>query len=359
LSSNLERSLFAGIFCLVELHSNAQDRVRGGLTLDQRSCKSRRLCSLLMFIIFISCITQLRVCSSLAGQNPMESEKEEGQIASPESTGPIITDTTIPQALGTATLFVPWFMSFANSVFNSNWNRTSGDRDLLSLSVSPQLYYGVAPRTEVYLVVPYLHNWTWGLRQPPQGGPTHADFGGLGNVSITGKYLLTEEHPNYPAISGIFTATFPTGHHRHLDADKLGTDFLGRGSYTFTPGLNFFKYLKPFLLYGNIWYTFYTPATVNGEEKYYSDRVTLNLAAEYPIVLDRLVFLFEFVSFYDVGRLLGHRENQYSEVQMSILPAVEVLATENWSVDIGVLIDLFGKNSTAGYSPNLSIFYSF
>lgn len=29
LSSNSERSLFAGIFCMVELHSNGQDRIRG------------------------------------------------------------------------------------------------------------------------------------------------------------------------------------------------------------------------------------------------------------------------------------------------------------------------------------------
>ena len=299
------------------------------------------------------------VWGSDVSHSSTEGARGEGSKASPRSTGPIITDTTIPQALGTATLFVPYFLTFAGSEFASNWNRASAGDDSLSLSVSPQLYYGLAPRTEVYVVVPYLHNWVWNASDPPPAGPTHANYGGLGDVSITGKYLLLEEHPSFPAVSGIFTATFPTGHHRHLDADKLGTDLLGTGSYTFTPGLNFFKCVNPFLLYGNLWYTFYTPATINGEQEYYSDTVTLNLALEYPIILNRLVFLFEFVSFYDVGRLIGHPENQPSEIQMSILPGLELLATENWSVDIGVLIDLFGKNSTAGYAPNLSIFYNF
>ena len=107
-----------------------------------------------------------------------------------------------------------------------------------------------------------------------------------------------------------FFAGFPSGHYRHLNPRFLGTDLIGQGSYTFTPGLNFYKYIPPALLHANLWYTLSTDTTVAGKRTYYPDKVTLNLAMEYPIVRRRWIFLFEFVSSYDGGRLIGPQANQ-------------------------------------------------
>lgn len=287
-----------------------------------------------------------------------EKVRVRGQKSSPQTTGPIITDTTLPQALGTATLFIPTFLAFTGGEFNPNWRRANAGGDFKSLLTSAQLFYGVAPRTEVYLVVPYLHNWAGNVNRPRPAGQKDADFGGLGDINLTAKYLLLAEQVKFPAVSGVFSTTFPTGHHRRLNPKNLGTDQLGRGAFAFTPGINFYKYVHPFLLYGNLWYSMFTDAAVAGVKKYYRDRVTVNLAAEYPL-RKPFVFLLEFDSTYDAGRLIGPRSNQPPKIIMSLLPALECIVNDDWSFVAGVLIDFSGKNTRYNYAPNFSIFFNF
>ncbi|HZE21393.1 MAG TPA: transporter, partial [Desulfobaccales bacterium] len=235
----------------------------------------------------------------------------------------------------------------------------SAGGDFQSLTLAPMLSYGPAGRTELDLTIPYLHNWASNVTDPAPTGQRSANFGGLGNISLEGKYLLVKEQPFIPAISAVCLVDFPTGHHRRLNPGDLGTDLLGRGAFTFTPGLNFYKYLAPFLLYGNLWYTMATAATVNKKRTYYPDRITVNFAAEYPLPAKNFVFLFEFVSTYDGGRLIGHRANEPARILMSVLPALEFIPNPKWSLAAGVLVDLFGKNSAFAYTPNVNIFYNF
>jgi hypothetical protein len=282
-----------------------------------------------------------------------------GQRGAPNTTGPIITDTTIPQALGTATLFLPWFLSFTGGNFSPGWRREGAGGNFSSLSGSMQLYYGVLPHTSVYMVVPYIHNWAWEVNQPAPNGNRGANFGGLGDVSVTGKHLFLDEQRYFPAISGIFTATFPSGHHIHLNPGNLGTDQLGRGAYAFTPGVNLYKFVPPVLLYGNLWYTMYTAANVGGKRLYYPDRVTVNLALEWPLVRGRWVFLWELVSYCDAGRLCGHVANTAPQALISTQIGLEFLATHDFSLVPGVFIDLLGKNISYNFTPNLSVFYYF
>jgi hypothetical protein len=279
--------------------------------------------------------------------------------ATPATTGPIITDTTIPQALGTASLFMPGFFSVTGANFNPGWRRVSAGGDYRSLTAQMQVYYGILPRTEVYATVPYTHNWAANVDPPAPNGQRRADFGGLGDVSLTGKYLLLEEHPIRPAVAGVLTATLPTGHHCHLNPGNLGTDQLGQGAFSFTPGLNLFKYAPPFLLYANVLYTLSTGATVAGNRLYYPDQVGVNLAMEYPLPGTRLVLLWELVSYFDAGRLLGPRANQSPQALMSTLPGLEFMVNKDFACVAGVLIDLMGKNTTCAVTPNFSVFYYF
>jgi hypothetical protein len=320
---------------------------------------SRILRYLVLLALLVLALPASRALGAAPDQEARKARREKGQRATPDTTGPIITDTTIPQSLGTATLFLPTFWALQSGNFSPNWRRVSAGGNYQSLNPMAQLYVGVAPRTEVYAVVPYLHNWAGQVNQPAPTGQRNANFGGLGDVSLTGKYLLLKEQANLPAVAAILTTTFPTGHHRHLNPGNLGTDQLGQGAYTFTPGLNLFKYLPPVLLYGNLWYSMSTAATVNGVRTYYPDSVTLNLAMEYPLKEKQLVFLLELVSSYDAGRLIGPRANQAAVTLVSVLPALEFIASKDWSFDLGVLIDLFGKNTGYHYTPNFSVFYNF
>jgi hypothetical protein len=312
--------------------------------------------------LLLACLwvwTPIRVPAVYGAEAPREGEAPvQGEKSLPQTTGPIITDTTIPQSPGTFTLLIPTFLAITGGNFSPDWRRVSAGGDFHSLATPAQLFYGVAPRTEVFVVVPYLHNWAGNVNQAAPSGQRDADFGGLGDVNFTGKYLILAEQEKLPAVSAIFSTTFPTGHHRRLNPGNLGTDQLGRGVYAFTPGLNFFKYAKPFLLYGNLWYSMFTDANVAGVRTHYRDRVTVNLAAEYPLA-GPWVFLCEFVSAYEAGRLIGSKPNQPPKALMSLLPALEFIVNDDLSLAAGVLIDLFGKNTQCNYTPNFSIFYYF
>ncbi len=95
-----------------------------------------------------------------------------------------------------------------------------------------------------------------------------------------------------PTVTALFATGFPTGHFRHFNPGRLGTDDIGGGAYAFTTGPNVSKYLKPFVFYGNLWYTMQTDNTTVGVDaddnpihnrNHPRDYVTVNLAAEYPI----------------------------------------------------------------------------
>jgi len=176
-----------------------------------------------------------------------------------------------------------------------------------------------------------------------------------------------EEGPVAPTVSAIFTPTFPSGHFRHLNPGRLGTDAIGGGTYAFTTGFNLSKYLKPFIFYGNFWYTMqtdYTTAEVEeagiGVERgnHPRDYVTVNLAAEYPIT-KKWVALLELTSTWDGGRFIGPKANLDPTALLSVLPGIEYMATEKFSLALGVNIDLAGKDATTNITPMLSMVYLF
>ena len=238
--------------------------------------------------------------------------------------------------------------------------------------MSLKLTYGLWNNLEVYSVIPYIHNWAGSVQEPGPRGERAADFGGLGDINLTFKYRLVEESEVAPTVSAIFSPTFPTGHFRRLNPGRLGMDQLGSGSYNFTTGLNVSKFLSPFIVYGNLWYTMGTAFTgkedrcplvqdengdlVEGDpvstqvRNYPRDFVTVNLAAEYPIT-KRWVALLELTSYWDAGRLIGHQSNLAPTALLSILPGIEYMATDKFSLALGVQIDLAGKNALCQRHP--------
>ena len=227
--------------------------------------------------------------------------------------------------------------------------------------------YGLWDNLEVYAVIPYIHNWANNVSEPGPRGERSSDFGGIGDINLTFKYRLVPEGPIAPTVSAILSPTFPSGHFRHLNPGRLGTDAIGGGTYALTTGLNISKYLKPFIVYGNLWYTFQTDYDTNDVDEqgnpitrwnHPRDFVTVNLAAEYPLT-EKWVALIELVSNWDAGRLIGPKANMAPTALLSCSPGIEYMATEKFSLAMGVQVDLTGKDTSANITPLLSMVYAF
>jgi hypothetical protein len=92
--------------------------------------------------------------------------------------------------------------------------------------------------------------------------------------------------------------------------------------------------------------------------QYPGDFVTVNVAAEYPLT-EKWVALLELTTYWGGGRLFGPGTNVPQESLVSILPAIEYMATDKFSVALGLNIDLVGKNTDATVAPLLSVIYAF
>jgi hypothetical protein len=297
-----------------------------------------------------------------------EGKKEEAkEDECPATFGPIITDTAIPIDKGQFAVQPTFGLGFVTGSLTRSWRRVSAGGDFKSFGMDWRFTYGLWNNLEVFVVVPYVHNWASSVNEPGPNGERSANFGGLGDVNLTFKYRLVEETEVKPTVTALFATDFPSGHFKRLNPGRLGADAIGGGAYVFTTGLNLSKYVKPFIFYGNLWYSMQTAFSTRGEDaagnsvyfrNYPRDFVTLNLAAEYPLT-KKWVALLELTSFWDGGRLFGHQANVTPAALVSVMPGIEYMATEKFSLALGVNIDLLGKNADATVTPLLSMVHAF
>lgn len=294
-----------------------------------------------------------------AAPAPGAEKNEEKKEECPSTFGPIITDTAVPIEKGKFAIQPTFGLSLTTNNFTQSWRRVNAGGDFQSFSMPWKFTYGLLNNLEVYVVIPYIHNWASNVKEPGPNSERSANFGGLGDIALTFKYRLVEETETLPTVSAYFTPAFPTGHAGHLNPRFLGTDVLGNGSYVFTPGINLSKWVKPFIFYANFWYSMQT-ANDNGDNgrQYPRDSVTVNLAAEYPIT-KKWVACLEMVSYYDGGRLFGHQSNVMPGALISLAPEIEYIATDKFSLSLGVQCDLAGKNNAGNITPLFSMVYAF
>lgn len=298
----------------------------------------------------------------------------------PTTFGPIITDTAIPVEKGKFVIQPTFGMSFVTNSLTQSWRRVSAGGNFKTYSMYWKFTYGLWNNLEAFVVIPYVQTWAGSVQEPGPNGERFANFGGLSDINLTFKYRLVEETEVRPTVTALFATTYPTGHFRHLNPGRLGTDQLGGGSYGFTTGFNMSKWVKPFIFYANIWYTMQTAYNtredrsglvldengnlVGGDpvstqlRNYPRDFVTLNLATEYPIT-KKWVALLELTSYWRGGRLVGHQANTAPVALVSVSPGIEYMATDKFSLALGLNIDLGGKNTNAALMPLLSMAYAF
>lgn len=317
---------------------------------------------------------------------PGPPEKKEGQEECPSTFGPIITDTAIPIEKGKFAVQPTYSMGFVTNSLTQSWRRETAGGDFKSFGMDYKFTYGLCNNLEVFMVVPFTNNWAGSVNERGPNNERYSSFGGIGDINLTFKYRLVEETEVKPTVTALFATDFPTGHFRHLNPGRLGTDQLGGGAFAFTTGLNVSKYVSPFIFYGNLWYTMQTRFASQGDRvalvpgldensvptgemvegdtvsKYFNiyprDIITLNLAAEYPIT-KKWVALLELTSSWEGGRLFGHQANVAPAALVSVMPGIEYMATEKFSLALGVNFDLIGKNTDAAITPMVSMVYAF
>lgn len=284
----------------------------------------------------------------------------------PDTTGPLITDTAVPTAKGKFSLQPFWSLSFKGGDFSSRWGRRSAGGDFVSFNLPVKFIYGLAPNLEVYAIVPYVHNWAGHVENPGPKGNRSADFGGLGDISLSLKYQLLKETQWRPTVSALVSVGFPSGHRYGLNPGRLGADALGAGAYAFTLGANLAKWLGPVYVNANLWYSLAAspPGVVAHRQSgpllvpvHGRDLINGNLAAEYPLTT-RWVALLEFYSAWEVGPVFG-RFHEPTSILLGIVPGVEFIFSPRWSCALGVALDLAGENSPYAYTPIFSLICNF
>jgi hypothetical protein len=287
----------------------------------------------------------------------------------PTTCGPMISDTCLPITTGKFAMQAWWALSLYPGVFTNNWRSVSAHGDFHTFFMPVKFVYGPTKDLELYAVVPFVHNWVNGTDFTGPNGETSASYSGIGDITAVAKYNLLPETDYRPAVTAVGGVGFPTGHSSRLNPTKLGQDAIGTGSFNFITGVNLFKYLKPFLVHGQIWMN--SPVNIN---KLTSDPfrnvrsreyLTVNLATELPLS-KQWVLLFEVYSNWcwqnlsqpgtNVNLIQGY---QTPQTVIGVLPAIEFLATDKLALAAGASFDLAGKNGVQKFTPMITAFYTF
>jgi hypothetical protein len=289
---------------------------------------------------------------------PAAAEKKE---EAPTTCGPLISDSCIPIETGHASIQILGALSFYTANFTPNWRRVSAKGDFYTFNMPVKFTYGPTKDLEMYIIAPFISNWASNVDRSAAGpnGERSASYAGIGDITLVGKYLLLPETDSRPAVTAVAGVGFPSGHASNLNPRFLGQDAIGTGSFNFTTGVNLYKWLKPFLVYSNIWLN--TPVnlfTSRDDAVRNHENVTFNLAAEYPIS-KRWVALLEMYSTWTWSNIYTPLGFQSPTTVLGVLPGIEFFLTEKWALSTGAAFDLVGKFGGHKITPALTVYYSF
>ncbi len=292
---------------------------------------------------------------------PEPGEKKE---EAPQTCGPLISDSCIPIEEHHASLQMLWGVSFYTANFGRNWRTETAGGNLYTFAMPVKFTYGPTKNLETYIVAPFIVNWINDANIPGPNGNHAASYAGIGDITTVAKYLVLEEAGARPAVTLVGGMGWPTGQASHLNPRFLGQDAVGTGSFNFITGVNLYKWVKPFLLYSNIWLNSPinafrlrgsdTPQAIRNREN-----VTFNLAAEYPLT-KKWILLLEMYSTWTWSNpgteSLGF---QSPTTVLGFLPGIEFFATEKVAFSAGCAFDTFGKFGGHKVTPAFTMYYNF
>jgi hypothetical protein len=295
-----------------------------------------------------------------------EKKKEEA----PATCGPLISDSCIPIEEHHYSLQVLWSLSFYTATPTPNWRRESTKGNFYTFQMPVKFTYGPTKNLETYIVVPFIVNWCNNLDRgnPLVGaapnGERSASYPGIGDITTVAKYLVLEEGAVRPAVTLVGGVGWPTGHANHLNPRFLGQDAVGTGSFNFITGVNLYKWVKPFLLYSNIWLN--SPVNVfklRGSDLPQAVRnrenVIFNLAAEYPLTKQWILLLEMYSSWIWSNFGTESLGFQTPTTVLGFLPGIEYFYSEKWSCSVGCAFDTIGKYGSKYITPAFTVYYNF
>lgn len=288
---------------------------------------------------------------------------EEKKEEAPTTCGPLVSDTCNPMSTGKFSMQAWWALSFYPGVFTQNWRSVDPGARLRTFYMPVKFCYGLFKDTEVYVIIPFITNWATDVKVRGPNGENSASYSGIGDITAIAKYNFLSETDYLPAMSAVAGfASIPTGHAHLLNPTFLGTDAVGTGALTFTTGVNLYKWLKPFLLYSNIWINSPVNLYPVGSDPTRSVRsreyVTFNLAAELPLFW-KFVGLLEMYSNWTWHNLNTIQGYQTPQTVIGLLPALEFVATDKLSLAAGCSFDVAGKNGVQKFTPMVTALYNF
>ena len=292
---------------------------------------------------------------------PVPGEKKD---EAPTTCGPLISDSCIPIEQHHASMQVLWGLSLYTANFSPNWRRVTAGGNFYTFQMPVKFTYGPTKNLETYIVVPFITNWVNSATNPGPNGERSASYAGIGDITTVAKYLVLEEGDFRPAVTLVGGVGWPSGHASHLNPGLLLQDAIGTGSFSFTTGVNLYKWVKPFLLYSNIWLNspinMYplrgsdVPQNVRNREN-----VVFNLAAEYPINT-QWILLLEMYSNWNWSNpgteSLGF---QSPTAVLGFLPGIEYVINQKWACSAGCAFDTIGKYGGHKVTPAFTMYYTF
>ncbi len=302
---------------------------------------------------------------------PFRAAAEDPSPTSHGTAGPIITDTCIPIAEHHFNLQVLWALSVYTNNFSPNWRPVSAKGDLFTFNMPVKFTYGPVENLETYVIAPFIVNWINNVDKSLAGpnGERSAAYAGIGDITTVAKYQVLEEGEVRPAVSLVGGVIWPSGHASRLNPRFLAragaADAVGTGAFTFITGVNLCKWVKPFLLYSNLWLNspinIYKMTAGNSKEPPIRamESMTCNLAAEYPLT-QKWVLLLEMYSTWTWNTIATPVGFQTPSTILGFLPGVEYLASEKWSFSAGCAFDTIGKSPTSRtFVPMFTVYCNF
>ena len=221
----------------------------------------------------------LGVCAALLWQmSAFAGEESDEGGWNPPSAGPVTTWTAPLVGKGKFAVQPSAIYAHMHGSFNDDGHSdslTNGEKVRKSLFQEQiSFQYGITDEWEIDAQTVYQET-----RVTDEGAKAHAN--GIGDSYLFTRYELFEEKGWIPEATGLLQVKIPTGKYQHANADKLGADIMGTGSWDPGVGINLTKKLKPFIVHADAIMSFPQAVRIDGTKTQYGNYLNYDAAVEY------------------------------------------------------------------------------
>ena len=320
----------------------------------------------IIFVVFVFLVFTIPIDHSFAFDwIPSESEMEKYHLSwTPPTHGPLLTTKATAPPAGTILIKPGLVGQIGNGKFENNLTTRQSASLFNSDAVLPKLILGNGLTDYLLGAVAFTGiYWTSDKISDSKSG------GGITNTSLILRYRPIIEDPETwkPSFAIYSNLTLPTG--KWLGTPLPPGDVLPisdlpttrTSTLSLTEGLLLRKILKPFILYANVYYTYHTPGSVEGNTTFDGDIAQARLAFEH--ILDEKHGLgYTIELFTKAGlpyRLDGHTINTSPKTFsfFGVMPSVEYNFTPNLRGGLGVAFTFAGQNEIDAIYPNINVKY--